>query len=176
MAKENLFQKANQAIWNSSSSKTTSNIFHPRNNFIFRTLPHPVFERKGENLYTNMTISLLDSLTTFSYEIDIFDKKLKVEREKPTIDGFKILYKKYGLPFTNRENEEDFGFLIITIQVELPRFIFNEAEKKQLKELLLDENYKPKAYNGLHYKSKKLDRNGPYTGKIEVHQVHEFEK
>ena len=87
MAKENLFQKANQAIWNSSSSKTTSNIFHPRNNFIFRTLPHPVFERKGENLYTNMTISLLDSLTTFSYEIDIFDKKLKVEREKPTIDA-----------------------------------------------------------------------------------------
>ena len=43
-------------------------------------------------------------------------------------------------------------------------------------ELLLEDDYKPKAYNGLHYKSKKLDRNGPYTGKIEVHQVHEFEK
>ena len=51
-----------------------------------------------------------------------------------------------------------------------------KSKSKQLKELLLEDDYKPKAYNGLHYKSKKLDRNGPYTGKIEVHQVHEFEK
>ena len=103
-------------------------------------MPHPVFERKGENLYTNMTISLLDSLTSFSYDINIFDKTLKIERNKPTIDGFKILFKKYGLPFINREtNEEDFGFLIVTIQVEIPRFIFDAAEQATLKKLLLEE-------------------------------------
>ena len=175
MAKGNPFPKGSLVIWNLNSCKIHVFLFDVLQ-FFFRTLPHPVFERKGENLYTNLTISLLDSLTTFSYEIDLFDKKLKVERERPTTDGFKILFKKYGLPFINRENEEDFGFLIITIQVELPRFIFDEAEKKQLKELLSEDDYKPKAYNGLHYKSKKLDRNGPYTGKIEVHQVHEFEK
>jgi DnaJ-class molecular chaperone with C-terminal Zn finger domain len=31
--------------------------------FHIRTLPHPRFERRGDDLYTNITISLQDALT-----------------------------------------------------------------------------------------------------------------
>ena len=34
-----------------------------------RTYPHPKFERKGDDLYTNVTISLQDALTGFEMKI-----------------------------------------------------------------------------------------------------------
>lgn len=33
---------------------------------VIRTVPHPVFERRGDDLYTNVTISLADALTGIS--------------------------------------------------------------------------------------------------------------
>ena len=35
-----------------------------------RTYPHAKFERKGDDLYTNVTISLQDALTGFEMKID----------------------------------------------------------------------------------------------------------
>lgn len=34
---------------------------------------HPIFERRGEDLYTNVTISLTDSLNGFEMEIQHLD-------------------------------------------------------------------------------------------------------
>lgn len=144
--------------------------------FVLMTSPHPVFQRRGENLYTNLTISLYDSLTSFSYDIDVFDRKLTVKRERPTTDGFKILYKNFGMPYGDTYNDkEEIGFLIVTIEIEMPRFMYNKKDQEKLKEVLYDEEFVPSTFNGIHYKSKKLDKNGPATGKIEVHEVHENE-
>lgn len=38
-----------------------------------RTLPHPVFERRGDDLYTNATITLADALTGFTIYLNHLD-------------------------------------------------------------------------------------------------------
>lgn len=40
-----------------------------------RTMPHKVFERRGDDLYTNVTLSLQDALIGFSMEIEHLDGK-----------------------------------------------------------------------------------------------------
>lgn len=41
--------------------------------FVIRIEKHPVFERRGMDLYTNITISLQDALTGFKTEITHLD-------------------------------------------------------------------------------------------------------
>lgn len=53
-----------------------------------RTLPHPVFERRQDDLYTNVTISLLDALLGFEMNI-------------VHLDGHEV--KKYLIPSTITE-------------------------------------------------------------------------
>lgn len=38
-----------------------------------KTAPHLIFERRGDDLYTNVTISLVDALTGFSLDITHLD-------------------------------------------------------------------------------------------------------
>lgn len=50
--------------------------------FRIRLHKHPRFERKGEDLYTNVTISLQDALTGFEMEIVHLDgHKVQVNRD-----------------------------------------------------------------------------------------------
>lgn len=93
-----------------------------------RTLPHPVFERKGDDLYTNVTISLLDALNGFKMYIKQLDgRKLLVEREKITSHGAKIKKKGEGMP--NYENNNARGNLYITFDVEYPKTQLSEEDK-----------------------------------------------
>ncbi|KAL1458548.1 hypothetical protein WDU94_008686 [Cyamophila willieti] len=51
--------------------------------FHIRTQPHPRFERRGDDLYTNITISLQDALTGFKFDIKQLDgRKITVERQR----------------------------------------------------------------------------------------------
>ena len=40
---------------------------------IFQTRPHPKFERRGDDLYTNVTVSLVDALNGFEMDLEHLD-------------------------------------------------------------------------------------------------------
>lgn len=93
-----------------------------------KTLPHPVFERKGDDLYTNVTITLQDALVGFTMFIEQLDgRKLTVEREKITWPGAKIKKKGEGMP--SYENNNNRGSLYITFDVDFPKTQLSEEDK-----------------------------------------------
>ncbi|KAJ8983428.1 hypothetical protein NQ317_005893 [Molorchus minor] len=84
-----------------------------------KTQPHPVFERRGDDLYTNVTITLQDSLIGFNMEITHLDgHKVSITRDKVTWPGARIRKKGEGMP--NYDNNNLHGILYITFDVEFP--------------------------------------------------------
>ncbi|KAI1292324.1 DnaJ -like protein subfamily B member 11 [Halotydeus destructor] len=112
-----------------------------------RTQPHPVFERRGDDLYTNVTISLTDALVGFEMEIAHLDgHKVELKRDKITWPGARMRKTGEGMP--NYENNNLHGTLYITFDVEFPKGELSEEERNQIKSIL-KENVKTKTYNGL---------------------------
>jgi len=115
--------------------------------FKITELKHNKFERRGDDLYTNITISLVDALTGFDMEITHLDgHKVKVHREKVTWHGAKIKKKDEGMP--NYHNNHEKGILVITFDVDFPKGEFTADEKEGIKTILKQES-KQKTYNGL---------------------------
>lgn len=97
--------------------------------FKIKTLPHQVFERRGDDLYTNITISLQDALVGFDMEIEHLDgHKVKISRDKVTWPGARIRKKGEGMP--NYDNNNSFGTLVITFDVEFPRGEFSSEDRE----------------------------------------------
>jgi DnaJ family protein B protein 11 len=93
-----------------------------------KALPHPRFERRGNDLYTNITISLQDALTGFSMEIEHLDgHKIAVSRDKITWPGARIRKKDEGMP--NYDDNNLHGILYITFDVEFPKKELSDEEK-----------------------------------------------
>jgi len=112
-----------------------------------RSYPHTKFERRGDDLYTNVTVSLMDSLNGFDMDIIHLDgHKVHVSREKVTWPGARIRKKGEGMP--NFDNNNLFGTLYVTFDVEFPKGELNPDQKKQIKEILQQES-KAANYNGL---------------------------
>lgn len=94
-----------------------------------RTMPHAVFERRGDDLYTNVTLSLQDALVGFTMEIEHLDgHKVQVSRDKVTWPGARIRKKGEGMP--NYHNNNLHGTLYITFDVEFPKSELSEEDKK----------------------------------------------
>lgn len=94
-----------------------------------KTLPHPRFERKGDDLYTNVTISLQDALVGFEMSIEHLDgHKVAISREKVTWPGARIRKKGEGMP--SYENNNNFGTLTITFDVEFPKNDLSPQDKE----------------------------------------------
>uniref|UniRef100_A0A1B0EWR5 J domain-containing protein n=1 Tax=Lutzomyia longipalpis TaxID=7200 RepID=A0A1B0EWR5_LUTLO len=111
------------------------------------TVPHEKFERRGDDLYTNVTISLQDALTGFQMEITHLDgHSVAVSREKVTWPGARIRKKGEGMP--NYENNNLHGTLYITFDVEFPKQDFTEEEKEDIRRLL-NQSSNNRVYNGL---------------------------
>lgn len=92
------------------------------------TAPHPVYERRGDDLYTNVTISLQDALVGFKLELKHLDGHVvEVQREKATWPGARIRKKGEGMP--NFENNNLHGTLYITFDIEFPKQDFSETDK-----------------------------------------------
>lgn len=111
-----------------------------------RTAIHPLFERRGDDLYTNITISLQDALMGFSLDIKHLDGHIvKVQRDKVTWPGAKLRKKGEGMP--NYDNNNLYGTMVITFDVEFPKTEFTDEQKADLKRIL---NQTPvnKVYNG----------------------------
>uniref|UniRef100_A0A1B0FMT8 J domain-containing protein n=1 Tax=Glossina morsitans morsitans TaxID=37546 RepID=A0A1B0FMT8_GLOMM len=92
--------------------------------------PHQRFHRKGDDLYTNVTISLQDALVGFTMDVTHLDgHKVSVTREKITWPGARIVKKGEGMP--NYENNNLHGNLHITFDVDFPKKSLNEVEKER---------------------------------------------
>lgn len=112
-----------------------------------KTQPHKVFERRDDDLYTNVTISLQDALTGFTMEITHLDgHKVSIVRDKITWPGARIRKKGEGMP--NYENNNLHGTLYITFDVEFPKQELTAEDKEALRKIL-NQSSNNKVYNGL---------------------------
>jgi len=112
-----------------------------------RTRPHPKFERRGDDLYTNVTISLVDALSGFEMDIEHLDgHKVHVSREKITWPGARVRKKGEGMP--NYENNNLYGTMYVTFDVAFPKGELSEQDKQAVSKIL---NQDPisSVYNGL---------------------------
>lgn len=100
-----------------------------------RTLAHPIFERRGDDLYTNATISLADALTGFTITLKHLDGHLvKITREKVTWPGAKVRKSGEGMP--NYENNHAKGALYITFDVDFPKGELSAEDKETIRSIL----------------------------------------
>lgn len=113
-----------------------------------KTQPHAIFERRGDDLYTNVTISLTDALIGFQMDIIHLDgHKVHVSRDKVTWPGARMRKTGEGMP--NYENNNLHGTLYITFDVDFPKGELTQFEKDKIKEMLKETTSKTKTYNGL---------------------------
>lgn len=112
-----------------------------------KTKPHAIFERRGDDLYTNVTVSLTDALIGFEMTIPHLDgHKVQIKRDKITWPGARMRKPNEGMP--NYDNNSQRGTLYITYDVDFPKGELSEEEKQEIK-AILKEASKTKAYNGL---------------------------
>ena len=103
--------------------------------FRIKVVKHPIFERRGDDLYTNVTISLVESLVGFDMDITHLDgHKVHISRDKITRPGAKLWKKGEGLP--NFDNNNIKGSLIITFDVDFPKEQLTEEAREGIKQLL----------------------------------------
>ncbi|KAJ8283021.1 hypothetical protein COCON_G00055400 [Conger conger] len=115
--------------------------------FRIKVMKHPVFERRGDDLYTNVTISLVEALVGFEMDIKHLDgHKVHIVRDRITKPGAKLWKKGEGLP--NFDNNNIRGSLIVTFDVEFPKDQLDEKEKQDVRQLLKQASTQ-KVYNGL---------------------------
>eukprot|EP00736_Rhodelphis_marinus_P005026 Rmarinus@m.24513 len=120
-------------------------------NFHLHTAPHPRFERRNDDLYTNVTISLLDALAGFSLEIPHLDAHtVTLDRAKITRPGQVLKVKHEGMP--KYSNPSKRGNLYVTFDVEFPKEPFDDEAKKTLSDLLQGVS-EQKVYNGFRQMS-----------------------
>lgn len=112
-----------------------------------RTTPHPRFERRGDDLYTNVTISLVDALSGFELDIPHLDgHKVHVVRDKITWPGARVRKKGEGMP--NYENNNLYGVMYVTFDVAFPKGELDKEEKEAVAKILGQDPVNA-VYNGL---------------------------
>ncbi|XP_014213464.1 dnaJ homolog shv [Copidosoma floridanum] len=115
--------------------------------FKIKTQPHPIFERVGNDLYTNVTLSLEEALVGFTLEITHLDgHKVTIQRDKITSMGSRIRKKGEGMP--SYDDNTVYGNLIITFDIDFPKREFTEEEKNEFRKLL-NQGSKTRVYNGI---------------------------
>ncbi|KRY28303.1 DnaJ -like protein dnj-20 [Trichinella spiralis] len=116
--------------------------------FRIRTQKHPVFERRGDDLYTNLTISLENALNGFEFTIVHLDgHQVSIKRDKVTWPGARMRKLNEGMP--NYEDNQKRGTLYITFDVQFPKGALSEEQRQQLSAILQQTELKPRVYNGL---------------------------
>eukprot|EP00300_Choanocystis_sp_HF-7_P022667 c2208_g1_i1.p2 GENE.c2208_g1_i1~~c2208_g1_i1.p2 ORF type:complete len:377 (+),score=79.92 c2208_g1_i1:30-1133(+) len=102
--------------------------------FVVRTAPHARFERRGNDLHTKMTISLLDALVGFSHEILHLDgHSVTVARTAVTRPGQTIRIEGEGMPLY--DSPDTFGDLHVRFEIDMPAKV-TDAQKDGFRALL----------------------------------------
>lgn len=117
--------------------------------FRIRQQKHPRFERRGDDLYTNVTISLQDALNGFQMTINHLDgHPVRIARDKVTWPGARLRRKDEGMPSYGNNNKR--GILYITFDVQFPKdLVLDEQQKLSLTSIFNQALVEPKVYNGL---------------------------
>ncbi|THD24123.1 putative DnaJ subfamily B member [Fasciola hepatica] len=124
--------------------------------FRIRLQKHKLFHRRGDDLYTNVTISLLESLVGYHIALTHLDGHQVVLKSSKVTAPFTIVHKPgEGMP--NHDRPTKFGSLYVTILVEYPTDRqLTDAERISLSQLFPDPNIKlneepipARAFNGL---------------------------
>ncbi len=100
----------------------------------FRFIPHPLYTRKGNDLYMTHTIDLYTSLLGGKVKIPTLSGTVQVTIKPETPNGHKIRLKGKGYPVYKKPGQ--FGDLYVTLQVELPKNL--SPQEKELFEKLRD--------------------------------------
>lgn len=115
--------------------------------FIIRIQKHQHFERRNNDLYTNLTITLQDALNGFDISFPHLDGHLvTIKRDKITWPGARIKKTGEGLPQYDRNTV--FGDLYVTIDVDFPKSELDNEQRELIKTLLNQES-QHRFYNGL---------------------------
>ena len=121
--------------------------------FKIHELKHGIFERRHNDLYTNITISLVESLNGFSMEIPHLDShKVLIERRAITPYGLVIAMPGEGMPQYDDNNSR--GDLYVTVDVVFPTAELTDDERQQISSILKQEPSNS-VYNGLQPKRTK---------------------
>ncbi|ROL60930.1 J domain-containing protein [Bacteroidetes/Chlorobi group bacterium ChocPot_Mid] len=81
--------------------------------------PHPIYERKGNDLFIEHYIDLYDAVLGGSSRIDTFNGKIDIKIPAGTSSGKLLKVKGKGLPDYN--NPKTFGDLYVRIQITVPK-------------------------------------------------------
>lgn len=128
-----------------------------------RTLPHPVFERRADDLYTNATITLTEALTGFTISLKHLDGHVvKITRDKVTWPGSKIRKAGEGMP--NYDDNKQKGVLYVTFDVQFPRGELSAEDKESIKKLLTSYRTETDDVNSIHDSKRNVDTSKFYNG------------
>ena len=93
---------------------------------------HPVFDRKGNDLFAHLNVSLITAILGGEVEVpSIEGKSLRLRIPPTTQQGQRFRFKGYGMPTVNRTGR---GSFYVTVQVQLPTKL--TADEKNLYEAL----------------------------------------
>lgn len=94
--------------------------------------PDPRFERQGDDLYVNAPLNLYTALLGGEETVEGFKGKFKLKIQAGTQNGTKVRLKGKGFP--KYKQEEKFGDLIITWNIEIPKDL-SDQQKELLREV-----------------------------------------
>jgi len=95
-------------------------------------LSHPLFEREGDNLRTTVPVGLYDAILGGEVEITAIDRRVKLSIPPETDNGKAFRLRGLGMP--NLRNPQQYGDLLVKIDVKIPKKL-SEEEVKRFKEL-----------------------------------------
>lgn len=98
----------------------------------FNIINHTDFKRDGDDLYKSIPLDLYTALLGGEIIVETMDGKVKVPIKPETENGTKTRLKGKGFPKYKKEG--DFGNLILTFQIQLPKNL-TEKEKEIFSEL-----------------------------------------
>jgi curved DNA-binding protein len=99
-----------------------------------KILPDAVFDRKGDDLYAYLKVSLYDAVLGGKVEFEMIKGKVKIDVPKECSAGKIFRLSKLGMPKYGKTGES--GDLYLTVKIELPKnlsaketALFNELKK-----------------------------------------------
>jgi len=93
--------------------------------------PSPVFERRGQDLFATIDVSVVQAALGAELEVDTVDGPARVKVAAGTESGSTIRMRDHGVPNLGRRGRGD---LFLTVHVETPRDL-SRQERKLLDEL-----------------------------------------
>jgi curved DNA-binding protein len=89
-----------------------------------RILPHPEFERKGNDLYRELSVPLYTAVLGGKAEVNTLKGAVKVDIQPGTQNGQTLRLAGLGMPIYNEQGR--FGDLYVTTVVQIPRKLSEE--------------------------------------------------